>query len=318
MFAPPISYFPRFRAHLLKMHFYASLLLLLFSCSSPVVDTANIKALIEQGELSQAETLINEALTNDSSNLEINLLLADVLLKKGDYKKAYFTLQNARNADSTNVEVNLKLSQFHLFLARFQEAISSANDVLKIEKSNAQAYFLKGMSYKGIGDTAKAYSSFQTTIEQDANYYDAFIQLGILASARHDSLAVYYFDNALSLKANSPEALYNKALFFQQHGALNRAFNTYITIAEGSNFYGSAMFNCGSILYEQGKYPSALKFFNIASQYNSYKAFYMKGLIYEQQNKRDSALTEYQKCLDIKSDYALAQERLNAKGLKKK
>ena len=302
---------------MLKTHFYASLLLL-FSCTSPTVDKENIKALIEQGEVSQAETLLSEALANDSNDLELNLLLADVLLKKGDYKKAYFTLQNARNTDSTNVEVNLKLSQFHLFLGKYQEAISSANDVLKKEKSNAQAYFLKGMSYKGVGDTVKAYSSFQTTIEQDASYYDAFIQLGILASARHDSLAVYYFDNALNLKANSPEALYNKALFFQQHGALNKAFNTYITIAEGNHFYGSAMFNCGSILYEQGDFTSALKFFNVASQYNSHKAFYMRGLIYEQQNKKDSALAEYQKCLDIKPDYTLAQKRLSAHSFKRK
>ncbi len=284
---------------------------LLFSCSSPEIDTLSIKNLIEKGEIVGAEEQINRALAEDSSNVEVNVLYADLLLKKGEYKNAYFFLNKARGFDSANVEVNLKLSEFYLYLGQFEKSIASANDVLKKERNNAKANFLKGISYKEYGDTAKAFSNFQTVVEQDANFYDAYIQLGILACAKHDSTAVNYFDNALTLKPMSPEALFNKARFYQMHGALKKAFNIYITIPQGSIFYGSAIYNSGIILYEQGKFTEAKKMFDIASDYNNPKAYYMKGLIHEREGKIDSAKWNYQQCLRLGGRFELAEERLN-------
>jgi tetratricopeptide (TPR) repeat protein len=48
-----------------------------------------------------------------------------------------------------------------------QEAINEINEVLKLEKSNPKAYYLKGVIYKESGDTSLAVSSFMTAIEQD-------------------------------------------------------------------------------------------------------------------------------------------------------
>jgi tetratricopeptide (TPR) repeat protein len=289
----------------------------LSACSSSEVDVLRIKELIDNGEITRAEQQINEAFEQDSSNVEVNLLYADLLLKKGEYKAAYYFLNRARAFDSTHVEVNLKLSEFHLYLGQFEKAIASANDVLRKERNNAKAYFLKGISYKEYGDTAKAYSNFQTVIEQDANFYDAYIQLGILASAKHDSTAVHYFDNALSLKPMSPEALFNKARFYQMHGALNKAFNIYITIPQGNNFYGSAVYNSANILYEQGRFPQAKHLFDIASQYNNPKAFYMKGLIHEREGHIDSAKLNYEQSLNADRGFVLAEERLSKLSQKK-
>ena len=286
--------------------------LFFFACSSSDLDVASIKKLIEQGEMALAEKGIQQALEEDSSNVEVNVLYSDLLLKKGEYKNAYFFLNRARSFDSTNIEVNLKLSEFHLYLGQFEKAIVSANDVLKKERNNSHAYFLKGLSYKEFGDTAKAFSNFQTVVEQDASYYDAYIQLGILASAKHDSNAISYFDNALSLKPLSPEVLFNKARFYQMHSAPNKAFNIYVTIPEGNNFYGSAMYNSGNILYDQGKYDKAKKLFDIAVQYNNPKAYYMKGLIHEREGSIDSAKLNYQQCLRLSGRFELAEKRLKS------
>ncbi len=294
-----------------QRHFFLlTIILCFFSCSSEI-DTLSIKILIEKGEISIAEEQIHRALEEDSSNVEVNVLYADLLLKKGEYKNAYFFLNRARGFDSANLEVNLKLSEFYLYLGQFEKSIASANAVLKRDRNNAKAYFLKGISYKEYGDTAKAFSSFQTVVEQDANFYDAYIQLGVLASAKHDSSAVNYFDNALTLKPMSPEALFNKARFYQMHGALNKAFNIYITILRGSNFYGSAIYNSGNILYEQGKFTQAKKLFDIATHYNNPKAYYMQGLIYEREGKLDSAKWNYQQCLRLGGRFELAEDRLS-------
>jgi len=284
--------------------------LFFFTCSSSDIDITTIKELIEHGDITKAEKDIQKLLQDDSANVEMNVLYADLLLKKGEYKNAYFFLSRARGFDSSNIEVNLKLSEFHLYLGQFERAIASANDVLKKERNNAKAYFLKAMSYKEFGDTAKAFSNFQTVVEQDANYYDAYIQLGILASAKHDSNAISYFDNALSLKPLSPEVLFNKARFYQMHSAPNKAFNIYVTIPEGNNFYRSAVYNSGNILYEQGRYDQAKKLFDVAAQYNNPKAYYMKGLIHEREGNLDSAKWNYKQCLRLSGRFELAEERL--------
>ncbi len=301
-----------------KLGFYLSCFLVLpvlgalflFSCGSKSEDANYIKDLLEQGQVAQAEVVIKEMLQHDSANVEINVLYADLLLSKGDFKEAYYMLSRARDFDSTNVTVNLKLSEFHLYLRQFEKVIISANDVLKKERNNAKAYFLKGMSYKELGDTVKAFSNFQTVVEQDANYYDAFVQLGILASAKHDSTAVQYFDNALSLRPNSAEVLFNKARFYQVHGAPNKALKIYATVPEGNNFYGSSVYNSGVILYDSGKFAEASKLFQIAGQYRNAKAFFMLGLICEQAKQMKEARINYEKCLELDPTYEKAKLKL--------
>ena len=166
------------------------------------------------------------------------------------------------------------------------------------------------MSYKELGDKVKAFSNFQTVVEQDANYYDAFVQLGILASAKHDSTAVQYFDNALSLRPNSAEVLFNKARFYQVHGAPNKALKIYATVPEGNNFYGSSVYNSGVILYDSGKFAEASKLFQIAGQYRNAKAFYMLGLICEQAKQMKQARINYEKCLELDPTYEKAKLKL--------
>ena len=58
------------------------------------------------------------------------------------------------------------------------------------------------MKYKDLGDTAKAISSMQTAVEQDQQYYNAYMQLGILCAAQRNKLAVDYYKNALKVIPN--------------------------------------------------------------------------------------------------------------------
>ncbi|MFK5173600.1 tetratricopeptide repeat protein, partial [Propionibacterium freudenreichii] len=74
----------------------------------------------------------------------------------------------------------LKLSEIALLLKDYANSIKYANDALKIDVFNPTAYFLKGMTYKYGKDTNNAISSFQTAIEQDNQYYKAFVELGFL------------------------------------------------------------------------------------------------------------------------------------------
>lgn len=296
--------------YLFQVLFLFAGIIFFYSCSNDSDEISYIHSLIEQGQVAEAERAIKEALIEDSASVPMNLLYADLLMNSGSYKKAYYLLNRAKSIDSSNIEVNLKLSEFHLYLREFEKVIVSANDVLKVQRNNSKAYFLKAMSYKELGDTTKAFSNFQTVVEQDATYYDAYVQLGILASAKHDSSAVQYFDNALSLRPNSPEVLFNKGRFYQVHGAPNKALKSYSMVQGGNKFYGSAVFNSGIILYDSGKMEEAENFFQIAAQYGNAKAFYMLALIYEQTKQIDKARINYERCVELDPTYENAKLKL--------
>ncbi|MFM7024094.1 MAG: tetratricopeptide repeat protein [Flavobacteriales bacterium] len=288
------------------------LLLILFSCSETTApaEENKIRSLMEAGDFLKAEEEIRLQLKDDSSNIRLYVLLADVLLKKENFQESFATLEKARAMDTANVEVNLKLSQFYLFLKQFDKAIVKANDVLKTDRNNAKAYFLKGMAFKDYGDTVKAFSNFQTAVEQDASFYEAFIQLGLLSSLRHDSAAVSYFNNALLIKPGAGEALYGKGWFYQDHGRPVEALNAYHLIAPGQQQYFNAQYNSGYLYFNAGNYSAALKYFNEAARFRVAKAQYMKGVTFEALGQKDSSRVYYHRCLAIDSNYAEARKRL--------
>jgi len=61
-----------------------------------------------------------------------------------------------------------------------------ADELLRINKNNADAYFFKGMIFKSLEMKNKSISNFQTCVEQDPTYYNAYMQLGLLMSNKKD------------------------------------------------------------------------------------------------------------------------------------
>ena len=184
---------------------------------------------------------------------------------------------------------------------------------------SAEAYYLKGMVFYEKEDTAKAISSFITAVEQESNYYEAYIQLGVLHFNQDNTLAKEYFKNALKLKPENPEALYNYGLWCQEHGEYNEAIETYHKIIELTP-YREPYFNLGFIHQEYlNVYDVAIGFYTeaIGSDKNYYQAYYNRGLCHEKIGNYDQAEQDFKAALKIKSDYdyaALALDRV----LKKK
>ena len=81
------------------------------------------------------------------------------------------------------------------------------NDVLKLDKTNANAYFTKGMIYHYLGNKSLAISSYQTAIEMDADYYDAYMNLGLLFSEQNDINAIEYYNSAIDIFPSSIDSI---------------------------------------------------------------------------------------------------------------
>ena len=316
-----------------KLHFlslaFISGLLLLGSCKPRTSeentiqqDPANASLLFQRSkmlmnlrEFEKSLTDIQKALSIDSSKAEYYILLADLNFTANKTHLAKEALERALTLDPANADANMKLAEIYFYVKQYDQSIAYIDGVLKSDLHHAKAYFLKGMNFKEKGDTAKAISSFQTTIEQNQNYYAAYMQLAILMHARNNPLAVQYYDAAIRLDPKSEEAFYGRGLYFQDHGELDKAIQDYTTLSQINPKNKQAFFNLGYLHYTYLKlYDQAIKHYTQAIACDPYyaEAYFNRGLTYEALGNIGAAKQDYEKALKIRPGYSLA-----ASGLKR-
>nr|MBA3901914.1 tetratricopeptide repeat protein [Bacteroidota bacterium] len=189
------------------------------------------------------------------------------------------------------------------------ECIVNLDRVLIKDKYNAKAYFIKGMAFKEMGDTAKAVSSFHTTVEQDPDYFHAYMQLGLLYSIKNNRVALDYLNSAIKIKPTSIEAWYAAGKFCQDHGLLEKAKEAYHNILEMDPEHKNAHYNLGYIHSEYlNDYKTAIEHFSDAIMYapNYQEAHYMRGFAFERLKDPKKAEENYRKALQIDPDFTLA------------
>ena len=264
----------------------------------------------------QAFDDINKAVSLDSINVDYYLMLADVSFKGLRIQNAVDAFKKAIRINSKNIKAHLKLSELYLYIKAYPQCLAEASEALRIDKNIAKAYFIKGFAYKETGDTSKAISSFQTSVELQSDYYDAYIQLGNIEASRKHPIALQYYNNALRLQPTSKEALYNRGLLFQVMGEFEKADEDYYSILKIDNNYSDAHYNLGYIdLAFRKDYKSAVGHFTDAIRVNDKytEAYYNRGVGYELMGDRRSAEKDFRHALSIFPDFKLAKDKLNRK-----
>ncbi|MCB0396065.1 MAG: tetratricopeptide repeat protein [Flavobacteriales bacterium] len=318
---------------------------LVSSCGNSDQDASS-----EDSEFATIEDL-NKQIRSDPNNAALYHQRAKQQMDKGFYESAIKDLERAVKLDSTvadyhftsgeayfrvnqtrqsrdafekcvklnpqHVEALLKLAELYLYVNGNKKSIEYLDQALQVDKHLAKAYMMKGLNFKEMGDTVKALSSFQTAVEQDPEYYDAYMQLGLLSAAQNDPLAVAYYDNALNVDPVSVEALYGKAIFFQNSGDVNKALEVYNIILGIKPDHISTQYNLGYI-YAMNfkKYPLAVDFFRNAFKADSsyVKARYMLGYCQEMMGFDDLAAEDYTWVLQKDPDFDLATQGMRRLG----
>jgi tetratricopeptide (TPR) repeat protein len=257
---------------------------------------------------------IDRALVADSTQSEIYLLKGDMHFKMSNEKEAYNDYAYCLQLNSKNTDCLLKKAAIDILLKNYALAIEHINTALKENETLPYAYYLKGRYYKETGDTTLASSSYQTAIEVDPTYYDAYIEVALLYHARKHELAKEYYRSAIDLKPRLIEPWYNLGMFYQETGYKNKnnykeAFICYDSIISIDKNFAAAHFNKGFIHLEYlQQYDSAIVHFtkSIEAFPKYYQAYYNRGLAYESLEKRKQAESDYRTALNIQPDYSEA------------
>ncbi|MEO8588389.1 MAG: tetratricopeptide repeat protein, partial [Flavobacteriales bacterium] len=268
-----------------------------------------------------AESDWKRAIALDSASATWHIGLGDLYYRKVRLPPAEEQFLKAIALDPVNTEARLKLSEMKLLQHQHKEAMTLANEALRIDPLQPRGYYLKGWIHAEAGDTALSISSYQTAVEQDPQFYAAYMALGLLHAAMHDPLALQYYNSALEIQPTSVEALYDKAIFAQDHGQDSLAIMCYDRIKAIEPAYPLAWYNTGYVLLEHKHDLRAAR-----TQFNKAiyllpdytQAYYSRGVTYELEGRLDSALKDFKQALALAPGFTLAAEglsRLQAKGV---
>lgn len=266
--------------------------------------------LISMKRFDEAHRDMQKAVSLDSSKASYFLTLSDIYFAGNRITYAQKALIKASELEPQNLKAHSKLAEIYFLLRKYNESLEQTSQMLKIAPGNALAYFIRGMCYKETGDTNRALSAFQSAIENDRDYYNAYMQAGILLQVKNNPLCMEYFNNALRIKPESEEALYGRAMFLQENGDYDRAIQDYTQILKINPRNKNAHYNLGYVHYTYLKvYSQAIKHYDdaIAADPNYAEAYYSRGLCYEAVGNIDAAIADYQKSLQLKPGYELPQ-----------
>jgi tetratricopeptide (TPR) repeat protein len=273
------------------------------SPSNPGLYYSRANAYFGYGNLKYAQRDYQKAYDLDSSDASYVLGLSDCLFDMNDVNRSIEILESyeRRLPGNPDILLNLAVNYFLLPEPRYQLAIDRLNDLIKIDMQNPHAYFYKGLIYQESGDTLKAISNYQTCTEVDPDYYDAWMQLGLLHAAQGDPLAIKYYDNAVAVGDSSREAAYAKAKFFQDQGDVATAIDYYRKLVVADPQDAESLYNLATIYYGVDSIEKAYRYFDMAIKQSPAKAYahYGKGLCAKELGKNEEAITYLQQAITL-------------------
>ncbi len=253
---------------------------------------------------------LHRAMNADSTQMHFYISLADLFEKMNDVPRSIATVKKALELQPENLELLILSGKYKFYLQLYRESLLELDKALAQSLFNPKVYFLKGMIHKEVGDTVKAITAFQTTVEQNPLHYEGYVQLGLLYGAKKDNLAARYFQNAVKVDSSRSEAWYSLARYQQDNQDFETAKRTYRKLVLIDRQDERVHYNLGFIYFQQDSLRKADNKFNIAIQVapNYTDAFYMRGLIAEVIEDKPNARYYYEQALSLEPEHDLANQ----------
>jgi tetratricopeptide (TPR) repeat protein len=272
----------------------------------------------EQQEFDMAQADAAKAFRLDSNNLDARELFADIINNRPDRKlttdvsaaQRHYKFVLKKRPKSPKVMVSL--ASTYAQQMDFDEAFKWINKALRLDKRYRDAYVLKGSIYWFLNKPDLAKSSYETAIQQDPKFFEAYVRLGALYQADSDPICIEYYRTAVSLKPKDPEILFSLAYAYQVFSQPSKALGVYRRMLRTDPKYYQALNQIGVIKqYNFNEIDSAIYYYNsaIQSEPRFVEAWHNLGSCYEEQGDITSALKAYSKALKYDPQFKLSRER---------
>ncbi len=289
--------------------------------NSPEVFYERANALLKNNDWQDAYNDLDRAIELDSNNVKYHSKMADMQMANGSPDLAIDEYEKILQLNPGDLVAQNRLAKIYYYQKAYQKSVNLLKKLIETNRTDPDAFFMLGMNYKEMKDTARAGSAFQTALQLKPDLHEAAIQLGLMASPHNRNLALQYFDAAIRIDTTESIGYFDKAKLYQDMEDYVHAKYWYRRAIIHNPQSKDAYFNLGWVYMQQDSLNRAKKYFTYAivvePQYA--KAYYYRGITLEDTNSRDSAINDFNTCISLTKDNELehsAQEELNRMGAK--
>jgi len=285
----------------------------------------SVPLLIQRGEMRFKEYQFDLAMQDaakayrlDKNNYKAKLLFAEVLNNRAgrspeDVATAQTMYKNVLKKDKKNTRALVGIASTYTYQQDFEKSFEYVNKALKINRHYRDAYVLKGTNFMAMGQTDKAKSSYETAVQQDPTFYEAYFFLANIYETEGNEQCIEYYRNALELRPNSQEIRYKLAYAQQTFGKTAEAQENYRVLAKDTvDFYSNrGYFHQGFIQqFELMDIDSAIYFYNQALQQEPrhIESWHNLGICYDWKGNKTKALQSFAKALKYEPEFELSRE----------
>ena len=255
---------------------------------------------------------LKQALVLDSTWLDAWHLLADIYIDDLQSRKALETMEHTVVIFPDSIRSLLKLSEFQLILRQYNASLETLAKIHSMDRDNADAYFMKGMVLKEVGDTNQAITHFQEATKSNPRLMDAWINLGQLFESRDDSDAIRYLDAGLSVHPDHPLLMHAKAQYLARNGQIELAKATYRRLIDIDPLNAASYYDMGLLFLDQDSTKQARQHFDLAIRINPMlaRAYFYRGWTNEILSEIKAARNDYQQAIRLNGNDQDAKDGL--------
>ena len=293
-----------------------SLLLLTPNDVSLLLERGN--KLFERYEYDLALNDAAKAFRLDSNNVDTRLLYAEVLNNREQRTTQEVEIAQKHyrwviKKEAKNLRALVGLAGTYGFQQDFEKVFLYANEALRIDPKYRDAYVIKGSTYLLLGKVDLAKSSYETAIQQDPDFFEAYFLLGQIYQSENNPLCIEYFNTAHELYPEQMEFTYQLAYSKQMFEQYESAKEIYREMAkDSSDLYASrALFHQGYIHHFVDNNIDSAKFFYIRaieSEPRMYEAWHNLGMCHEAKGDRLNAIQSYATALKHNPEFTLSRK----------
>ena len=255
----------------------------------------------------------------DTNNIKARLLYAEVINRResrspAEVATAQRLFKSIIAKQPKNLQALVGLAATYTYQRDFNSSFEQINKALRIDKHYRDGYVLKGTNYTIIGDREKAISSYKTAIQQDPEFYAAYLLLAQLYQDENNPQCLDYYKSAAKINpALESQLRFYIAYCEQEYGDIEAAKTLYRIMATDSiesNVLMGLFHQARIKQFTDNNLDSAIYFYKSALKIEPrhVESWHNLGMCFAGLGNKIQALKSFSKALEYNPEFKLSRD----------
>ena len=270
---------------------------------------AQARALIQQGQLSEAESVCSAILAVQADHIDSLMLCAEIAARQGERERATKLYSNITRLHPKYSMAHYKLGNLLKDCGQLQPALASYDRVVALDPSHSNAFCNRGAVLERLNRLDDALASYNRAVMLSPGDALACYNRGTLLGRlgrREEAMAS--FDQAIAANTGYAEAHFNRGTLLQELQRLDEALASYDKAIATAPGFLLAHLRRGTLLRELKQYDAAMASYARAIELDprSAEAYSYRGAVLQERMQLDAALADYDKAIEVNPHFAEA------------